>query len=431
MDATPLVLVVDDDPDVRELVALRLGGEGYRVETACDADEALAVASSCAPDLLLIDVSMPGRDGFELCRSLAALGSAPPVMFLTARADPGSRVEGLDAGAVDYIPKPFHSDELLARVRAALRTKAAHDALAREARTDGLTGLANRRELELRSDAAIALARRHGRPLALLLLDVDSFKLVNDSFGHPAGDAVLQAVANRLRAVARASDEPARYGGDEFACLLPETDLAGARRVAERLQAAVADEPIPLRELELSTTVSVGVAAWHEGMKDTASLLAAADAELYRRKRESREAGRVAASEHVTAFDDMPDALRPPRALVVDDDADIRALISFCLQSDGYEVVEAADGLEALELAVSAPPDVAVLDVTMPTLNGYEVAQQLRAQPRTANVPIVFLTARSADEDVLRGLVAGGDDYVRKPFRPAEFRRRLRDILSV
>jgi diguanylate cyclase (GGDEF)-like protein len=425
----PLVLVVDDDPDIRNLVAARLEGEGYRVSTAPDAEAALAAAQASLPDLMLVDVGLPGRDGYELCRQLAALGpGAPPVMFLTAHDDLRSRVTGLDAGAVDYVGKPFHGDELLARVRAALRTKAAHDTLREEARTDPLTGLSNRRELERRAKGEIALAKRHGRPVACLLLDVDGFKLVNDTFGHAAGDAVLAAVAEHLRRLARASDEPVRYGGDELALLLPETDLEGARAVAARLAEAVVSEPVVHAGMPIGVSVSVGAAAWTPGMQDVASLLAAADADLYRAKRVAQTSAVV---EDVTAFDDMAEAVRPPRALVVDDDADIRELVTLCLETDGFEVIAAADGLEALELAVSAKPDVAVLDVMMPTLNGFEVATQLRSQSKTRDIPIVFLTARTGDDDVLKGLLAGGDDYVRKPFKPAEFRQRLRDVLSV
>jgi diguanylate cyclase (GGDEF)-like protein len=294
-----LVLVADDDEDIRSLVALRLRRAGYEVVTAANGEEALALAHEHEPDLLLLDVSMPRLDGYAVCRQVQALGpTAPPVIFLTARTHAAGLLEGFDAGASDYVMKPFRPDELLARVQAVLRTKALRDAYADDATTDALTGLLNRRGLETRAAEAIAIARRHGRPLGCLIVDLDHFKAINDTYGHAAGDRCLQETAHRLRSNLRASDIVARYGGEEFLLLLPEADHAGALAVAEKIRGVVAETPVEVETERGSTAIrlqaSVGLASWEESMTDLATLYAAADRALYEAKRAGRN--RVAAA---------------------------------------------------------------------------------------------------------------------------------------
>lgn len=296
------ILVADDDPDIRGLVALVLGRAGYRISTANDGLEAYALARERAWDLLLLDVSMPGMDGYAVCRELQAASSTPPpVIFLTANDHTSARVAGLDAGAVDYVVKPFDAAELTARVRAALRTKAVTDQLAAEAATDSLTGLLNRSQLHLRAAEAVAISARHGRPLACLMIDVDHFKRINDTFGHAAGDAVLVEVARRLRRACRASDVAVRYGGEEFVLLLPETGAEGARVTAEKIRSVIAAEPVSFSEafvpggparagdvLEIPVRVSIGGACFAERMDGSSALLAVADKALYRAKQLGR-----------------------------------------------------------------------------------------------------------------------------------------------
>ena len=289
------ILVADDDPDIRSLVSRLLSRAGYAVVSATDGSEALRQAREHKPDLLILDVSMPGADGYAVCRALQAEQGpeAPPVIFLTAHAHTSARVEGLDAGAVDYIVKPFEHDELTARVRAALRTKTVRDTLANEAATDALTGLLNRGQLRPSIAGLVAAARRYGRPLACLMADLDHFKAVNDAYGHPTGDRVLREVAARLQAGMRASDVLVRYGGEEFVALLPETDARGARTVAEKLRLRIAGSPVAVRPevgapQEVEVRVSVGVACWSERMHDGSELIEAADEALYRAKAAGR-----------------------------------------------------------------------------------------------------------------------------------------------
>ncbi len=289
-DQKSLVLVADDDGVTRAIVSSWLIGAGYEVIVASDGDEALRLARERGPDLLLVDVTMPGRDGYEVCRAIQAEGTAPPpVIFLTAHTHTHARVAGLDAGAVDYIVKPFANEELVARVRAALRTKAVHDGLAERAAHDGLTGLFNRRELDVRAEQAVALAARHGRPLSCLLLDIDHFKQVNDSHGHAAGDMVLREAALRIGETSRVSDIVGRYGGEEFVVLLPETDGDEAVAVADKLRTILSSTPVAVGRISIAIQASIGVAARSDAMRTPRDLYAAADEALYRAKELGRD----------------------------------------------------------------------------------------------------------------------------------------------
>ena len=283
-DRLPLVLVADDDGVTRAMVSSWLRGSGIDVVAARDGDEALTVATEQQPDLLLVDVTMPGQDGYAVCRAIQAASAVPPpVIFLTAHATTTARVAGLDAGAVDYIVKPFEQSELVARVRAALRTKAVRDGFVEKATRDGLTGLINRREIDVRAEAAVQLAQRHGRSLSCLMTDIDHFKRINDRFGHAAGDEVLREAARRTLAACRVSDVVGRYGGEEFLLLLPETSAEDAVTTGDKLRRVLAERPFELDGLSIPVTASIGVAGLDAGM-GAAGLYEAADQALYRAK---------------------------------------------------------------------------------------------------------------------------------------------------
>ena len=289
-DQPSLVLVADDDGVTRAIVSSWLKGAGYAVIAASDGDQALQLAREQQPDLLLVDVTMPGRDGYDVCRAIQAESATPPpVIFLTAHTHTDARVAGLDAGAVDYIVKPFANEELVARVRAALRTKAVHDGLAEQAARDGLTGLFNRRELDARAAEAVALAIRHGRPFSCLLLDLDHFKQINDTYGHAAGDAVLREAAQRICDSSRISDIVGRYGGEEFVVLLPETDGARGRRGRRQAARAAGRHARRGRGRQHPDPREHRRRRLEPGMRTPSDLYAAADEALYRAKELGRD----------------------------------------------------------------------------------------------------------------------------------------------
>jgi len=282
------VLVIDDSPDLQALVRVRLAKEQVTVFSAIDADSGLAMARTCHPDLILLDVDMPDRDGFSVC---AELKSHPetrdvPIIFLSGAASTSDKIRGLDLGAVDYIAKPFDAAEFRARVQASLRTRELMLLLSRKAMIDGLTGLWNRRYLDAQMLVELAASRRTGAPLACVMADVDHFKSINDRYGHGFGDDVLRSIAALLSEHCRPDDVVCRYGGEEFAILLPGTSSAEAAVVAERLREAVEQLECSYCDKPVKVTCSFGVA--HLRKKVPPTILELADEALYSAKSSGR-----------------------------------------------------------------------------------------------------------------------------------------------
>ena len=281
------ILVIDDDPVSSALMENCLRAAGFASTRCSDPMLAFAAIVRELPDLVLLDVVMPGVDGFEICRQLRAHPALTltPVIFVTRKADVDERVRGLEVGGNDYITKPFEPQELVARVRSHLQRLAA---LRNMAVRDGLTRLFNHNYYKARVEQEIERARRYRVGLSVGILDVDHFKQVNDTHGHPAGDAVLMHLANLVAASVRSTDVVARYGGEEFGLLLVHAGLSEARVIAERMRERIAAHVfVGPGEPQLHVTVSIGLAelAPGDGLK---SLLKRADQALY----EAKEAGR-------------------------------------------------------------------------------------------------------------------------------------------
>jgi diguanylate cyclase (GGDEF)-like protein len=288
--------MVDDNPRNLQVLGTILKREGYELIVAVDGRQALNAVRRTRPDLILMDVMMPVMDGFEACRQIKSEteGRDIPLIFLTARNETGDLLQGFEAGAVDYVTKPFNQAELLARVRThidlrrsrmALETAyaelaAAHRQLELAARTDPLTGLYNRREMMERITAEVGRFQRNGAAFALAIADIDEFKPFNDRHGHACGDRVLCAVADRMRERVRRQDVVGRWGGEEFLVLLPDTDLEGAVAAAENLRRAVASTECRWAGANLRVTVTIGVSEFQADM-DADACLRVADDRLY------------------------------------------------------------------------------------------------------------------------------------------------------
>jgi diguanylate cyclase (GGDEF)-like protein len=289
----PRVLIVDDERfNLNTLNGLLR--DDYRIMVATHGEQGLKAALSGRPDLILLDITMPDLDGYEVCRRLKGdpLTQGIPVIFITALSDAADETRGLELGAADYITKPFHPAVVRARVRTQMRLKQQSDLLESYAFRDGLTSLANRRAFDERSAQEWSRSQRTGRPLSVILLDVDHFKLFNDHAGHAAGDDCLKGVARCLEApMRRATDLVARYGGEEFVVLLPDADHANALAVGEALRAGVAGSSMahPASPVAPHVTISVGVATSVAKQGSTfAHLLQQADQALYGCKRGGR-----------------------------------------------------------------------------------------------------------------------------------------------
>ena len=303
------ILVVDDNRDNVEIIATRLRFRGYEILEASDGERALEMASTSAPDLILLDVMLPDIDGYEISRRIKGDAQLPfiPIILVTARDTTQDKVAGLDAGADDYLTKPINFPELEARVRSMLRIKKLQDEIEMKNRelervsiTDGLTGLYNHRHIHSLLDEEFERADRTGERLAVAMFDLDRFKSVNDTYGHQAGDRVLEQLSAILCETAREIDRLGRYGGEEFMALLPETTIDDAEVFVERVRREVARRPFNIgREEPLHMTISAGVAAYpHSSIKDPETLVRVADEALYAAKSGGRN--------RVVRFDQLP-----------------------------------------------------------------------------------------------------------------------------
>jgi two-component system cell cycle response regulator len=285
------VLIVDDHPDNVEVIRVRLEARGYRTSCASDGEEALRLVAESPPDLILLDVMMPRMDGNEVARRIKADLSLPfiPIIMQTALDSTESKVEGLGAGADGYITKPIDFAELEARVEAMLRIKmlerklvVANTKLTELSITDELTGVFNRRHLDDLLVEMFEHSTRLHEPLAVAMFDIDHFKSVNDSFGHPAGDRVLTQLAQLLKRAVRDIDRLARYGGEEFVVLLPGTVTDAAVTFAQRARQEVETRQFEYDGGVLQRTLSGGVAGWpHPRIHTHTQLIKAADDALY------------------------------------------------------------------------------------------------------------------------------------------------------
>lgn len=310
------ILVVDDVPDNVDILDARLSSRGYLVATATNGEEALASVAEQPPHLILLDVMMPGMDGREVARRIKEDDSLPfiPIILVTALSEADDVVQGLESGADDYISKPYNFRELEARVRAMLRIKGLQDELDQKNRelelanrrlkklsiTDGLTELFNHRHVHELLQDEFDRSARTGESIAVVMMDLDRFKAINDTYGHPTGDVVLYETAQIIQETAREIDMVGRYGGEEFIAILPETDEEPGANFAERVRRAVEEHVYRDGTTEIRMTVSCGVASSREGIDSPEALLKAADEALYQAKHGGRNRV-VRASQTATA----------------------------------------------------------------------------------------------------------------------------------
>ncbi len=298
-EAPARILVVEDSPDSLHMLSSRLRLRGYVVEEAISGEEAMVMIENSPPDLLLLDVMLPGIDGHEVVRRMKGSSSLPfiPVILVTGRDSTPEKVAGLDAGADDYLVKPVDLAELEARVRSMLRIKRLQTQLEeknreleRLSRTDGLTGLFNQRHIRELLNDEFERVRRSREPFSIALIDFDDLKRVNDSLGHQVGDRVLVEMARLLNLSTRRVDRVGRSGGDEFLILLPETPMQGAVICLERIRKKVENYPfLPDGDGHLPLTISVGIASCPDpGVPGPEELIRRADVAMYSAKHSGR-----------------------------------------------------------------------------------------------------------------------------------------------
>ena len=292
------VLIVDDRPASHERIAAMLAEE-QSVDVEVDPSEALFRAADGNYDLLIVSLGLENFDALRLCSQIRSLDRTRnmPILAITEPDSNARMVRGLEIGVNDYLMRPIDKAELLARTRSQVRKRRYTERLRDNVQTsiemaitDALTGLFNRRYMESHLAGLLEQASARGKPLAVLVIDIDYFKSINDTHGHDAGDDVLREFALRIKRSIRGIDLACRYGGEEFVVVMPETDMAVAAMVAERLRRRIAAEPFAIHEgaRSIPVTISIGIAALRGADDNAAGVLKRADQALYRAKRDGR-----------------------------------------------------------------------------------------------------------------------------------------------
>jgi len=423
------ILVVEDSPTLRHATSTYIRTAGHEALMATCGEEALQVVDKNPVDMIIMDVEMPGLDGFETTRLVREwLGDHwIPIIFVTGHSEDQSLREGIEAGGDDYLIKPVSSVILTAKIRAMERLismrdelKTANEALLKLSQKDGLTGLYNRRTFDQKAEEHWKLATRNQAPMAILLLDIDYFKLYNDEYGHPAGDECLRLISTALRrCMSRPGDIVARYGGEEFIALLPATPESGAKHVAEHVRKTIEALHIKHRGSRISdrVTVSVGlsVANFTTGTCLSRQISLADDA-LYKSKNKGRNC--------VTMNNYKPDT----SVLVVDDDPTSLAVISKTLHGH-CAVITTQSGEECLSIARDMMPDVILLDVYLPGVNGYEVCRELKNDSSTANIPVILISVCEREQLLDFGKQVNANACLVKPLERHQLIAKIRTYL--
>jgi diguanylate cyclase (GGDEF)-like protein len=292
------ILVIDDSRVVVHMAKAILSKRKHQVLLAQDGETGLQTVMTEQPDLVLLDLILPGLDGYTVCRRIKQEIASQdiPVIMLTSKASPADKVRGLEMGAADYVTKPFDEGELVARVNTHLKLKQLYEALQEKnrqlqelANLDGLTGLYNHRFFQETVSRDFQRAYRYKESLSCILLDIDHFKNFNDTYGHQTGDMVLNTLGGLIRQIMRGSDLAARYGGEEFALLLYHASAPESFVVGERLRKIVEQHQFRQEDLMLKVTISAGLASFpHPEIVDAKTLIECADKALYRSKEEGR-----------------------------------------------------------------------------------------------------------------------------------------------
>ena len=406
------ILVIEDDPEIQYLLSVVLDGDDREIVAVGDGATAQRALASGPFDLVLLDLILPDLDGRTLLTRLREdpATATVPVVVISARSDADIREDCYGLGADAYVEKPFDPESLEQEVALRLAKSAGR---AGGGLSDPLTGLLNRAGLAARCTEAT-------QDYGLALVQLDGFAALSETWGWEAAEGVIRDVGDAIRDAVADDAVVGRLGGGEFAVYTPDPVEDDPTAVAERVLDAVrASELVGPDGEPVNPTASIGVVEVSADSSLDEAVLRARQ-RLFR----AREAGR-----NQVVDSDERDEESTARVLVAEDDEISATILLHRLEKEGLEVVRYDNGKEAYEAALEAVPDLVILDIKMPGMDGFEVLERLRRTPAYASIPIILLTSMGSEADVVRGFSLGADDYVLKPFSPVELSARVWRLL--
>ena len=416
------ILLIDDDIAILKLLEGAFTDEGYTVYVCDDSLSALDVIAICKPDIILLDIMMPKCDGYKILDKIKADPEYSDicVIFLSSMGDLDNKIKGMKSGVDDYITKPFIPQEVISRVEMVLRRA---DKFRERLLKDGLTHAYSRSYFNDRIKDELERYKRYRSSFSLAFIDLDLFKAINDTYGHSAGDYVLERFVSFMLENLRESDCIFRYGGEEFVILMPDINEEKACAAMERLQEGFNRQIIEFGGCKITVTFSCGIKQVSDDDETPGKFVGRADDAMYIAKNLGRN--------RVVRYSEADIASRNKKTLLlVDDENTILKLIGEKFAEDGYNVVTACNGKSALELLNSNSFDAVILDLMLPDIDGLEVCRKIKENPISKFTRVIILSQKTGEADIISGLKCGADDYITKPFSMAELETRVMRILN-
>ena len=401
-----------------------LHAAGYETAVYPDVHDIVAVCAAELPNLIILGAG----DAALLDRLDDQSNRRIPVLLISDCEDPPTGISPARACLTDWMAPPVSEDDLIMKVKAMLRVAFAESISTEPAERDGLTKLYNRRYFDERLSREIERARRYGRKLSCVMIDVDDFQGVNDKFGHLAGDTVLRSLGDFLLSTTRCSDIIARFGSQEFAMLLPETPGNDARMLADRIRRAFAKREFDCGSGNLRATLSCGVATYPDHARDAETLLRMTGSATFQAQSEGGDGTFVAFSECDSEPEPFP--ATGPTILIVEDNDYNRSVASLILRASGYEVLEAGDGPTAHSLVQSEHPDLILVDMQLSGSSGLDATMDLIGMDENRGVPVVAITTRDVPIDLDELVKAGCRGYIVKPIDTNNLATQIRSYLD-
>ncbi|RXJ01913.1 response regulator [Anaerobacillus alkaliphilus] len=426
-----LILVVDDDITMVNYLKENLENQGYMVLAAVTGEKALQLFYDHKPDCILLDLHLPDQNGLELLETILGKSHSYfiPIIIISSDDRKETRIKGYEIGAVDFLAKPFAFDELKARIENRIRYK---ELISNAVLLDELTGAFNRKFFNMELNRYLYELNRRKDILSLVILDLDHFKRVNDTYGHNIGDVVLRGFAQFIMANKRSSDYLIRYGGEEFILLLPHTKREDAEIFINRLLADFAAVSFPTDKGSLSITFSAGIVEVENPNIPIEDYVKMADQALY----QAKDLGR----NQVIVYEDTVNETTSHKVIriaVIDDDPVVHQLVNDRLGKLSFGNIEVdiksyreGESFFQSKWHNQGGRTLVLLDGIMPRMDGLEVLRKLRQDYDENSYVVLMLTGRKSEKDIVKALELGADDYLTKPFSMAELEARVKRLVK-